>query len=75
MVLLLPALKYEDSSIDAYSQQINVNGEDVYVVVLAIGKKPLERLRFIMAHELGHLWCIDGQLCMKIQKVKSLGWI
>ena len=61
--IVVTGFKNEDSSIDAYSQQINVNGEDVYVVVLAIGKKPLERLRFDMAHELGHLlmhrWSIE----------------
>lgn len=61
--IVVTGFKNEDSSIDAYSQQINVNSEDIYVVVLAIGKKPLERLRFDMAHELGHLlmhrWSIE----------------
>ncbi len=43
------------SNIDAFSQQISVNGRTVYIIALALGEKPLERLRFDMAHELGHI--------------------
>ena len=43
------------SDIDAFSQQISVDGKNVYVIALAIGSKPIERLRFDMAHELGHI--------------------
>lgn len=44
-----------ESNIDAFSQQISVNGRTVYIIALALGEKPLERLRFDMAHELGHI--------------------
>lgn len=43
------------SDIDAFSQQIDVDGKRVYIIALAIGSKPIERLRFDMAHELGHI--------------------
>lgn len=43
------------SDIDAFSQQIDVNGKKVFIIALAIGSKPIERLRFDMAHELGHI--------------------
>lgn len=43
------------SDIDAFSQQIDVDGQKVYIIALAIGSKPIERLRFDMAHELGHI--------------------
>lgn len=44
-----------DTDIDAFSQQITLDGKAVYIIALAIGSKPIERLRFDMAHELGHI--------------------
>ena len=45
-----------DDSIDAFSQKIhNKSGDSVFIIALAVGKKPKERLRFDMAHELGHI--------------------
>lgn len=44
-----------DTDIDAFSQQIAIDGKIVYIIALAIGSKPIERLRFDMAHELGHI--------------------
>ena len=45
-----------DEKIDAFSQQVNVRGKGtVYIVAIAIGDKPITRLRFDMAHELGHI--------------------
>lgn len=44
-----------EEGIDAFSQQINIDGKIVYIIALAIGSKPIERLRFDMAHELGHI--------------------
>lgn len=43
------------SGIDAFSQQITIGGKVVYIIALSIGSKPIERLRFDMAHELGHI--------------------
>ena len=44
-----------DTDIDAFSQQITIDGKVIYIIALAIGSKPIERLRFDMAHELGHI--------------------
>ena len=43
------------SDIDAFSQQVDINGNKVFIIALAIGSKPIERLRLDMAHELGHI--------------------
>lgn len=43
------------SDIDAFSQQIEVDGKAVFIIALALGTKPIGRLRFDMAHELGHI--------------------
>lgn len=44
-----------ETGIDAFSQQITIEGKVVYIIALSIGSKPVERLRFDMAHELGHI--------------------
>lgn len=45
-----------DDKIDAFSQKINIKGHGVvYIIALAVGSKPMTRLRFDMAHELGHI--------------------
>lgn len=53
------------SDIDAFSQQIDINGKKVYIIALSIGTKPIERLNFDMAHELGHIlmhtWSEDNE--------------
>lgn len=53
------------SDIDAFSQQIDIDGKRIYIIALAIGSKPIERLRFDMAHELGHIlmhtWSEDNE--------------
>lgn len=54
--IVVSGLRNVDDSIDAFSQKIQAkSGDSVYIVALAIGKKPRERLRFDMAHELGHI--------------------
>lgn len=54
--IIVTGFKNVDEKIDAFSQRINVrNHGTVFVVALAIGEKPGVRLRFDMAHELGHI--------------------
>lgn len=49
-----------DTKIDAFSQRISIQGEgNVFVIALALGEKPDVRLRFDMAHELGHVLLHD----------------
>lgn len=53
--IIVTGFRDVNSAIDAFSQQIKVNKKTVYIVALATGMKPIERLRFDMAHELGHI--------------------
>lgn len=58
--IIVTGFKDVDEKIDAFSQRINVqNHETVFIIALAIGKKPDVRLRFDMAHELGHILMHD----------------
>lgn len=44
------------NKIDAFSQRIRIyKGTYLYIIALALGQKSLQRLRFDMAHELGHV--------------------
>lgn len=53
--IIVTGFRDVDTNIDAFSQQITIDGKVVYIIALAIGSKPIERLRFDMAHELGHI--------------------
>lgn len=41
--------------IDAFSQRTIINDGDMYFIAIALGQKPEGRIRFDMAHELGHI--------------------
>lgn len=53
--LIIVGSKLTDRKIDAYSQLITVDGNETYIIVLSVGKKGKARIRFDMAHELGHI--------------------
>ena len=53
--IIVTGFRNVDSDIDAFSQQIKIDGKTIYIIALVIGSKPIERLRFDMAHELGHI--------------------
>ncbi len=53
--IIVTGFRDVDTHIDAFSQQITVNDKKIFIIALAIGNKPIERLRFDMAHELGHI--------------------
>ena len=53
--IIVTGFRDVDTDIDAFSQQITIDGKVLYIIALAIGSKPIERLRFDMAHELGHI--------------------
>lgn len=45
-----------NGKIDAFSQKLKTEEEkDIFIVALGIGQKPIQRLRFDMSHELGHI--------------------
>ncbi|MCR5784002.1 MAG: XRE family transcriptional regulator [Clostridia bacterium] len=57
--IIVTSTRNAAAKIDAFSQKVRLGkGFDqgyVYVIALALGEKPIERLRFDMAHELGHI--------------------
>ena len=57
--IIVTSSKYVASTIDAFSQKVHLEKghpqDYVYIVAIAVGEKPIERLRFDMAHELGHI--------------------
>ena len=63
--IIVTGFRDVDTDIDAFSQQITIDGKVVYIIALAIGSKPIEGLRFDMAHELGHIlmhtWSEDNE--------------
>lgn len=54
--IIVTGFRNVNEKIDAFSQRVNVqNHGTVFIIALAIGEKPDVRLRFDMAHELGHI--------------------
>ena len=53
--LIVTGVNVPDRKIDAYSQIINIDDYETYIIVLATGKKGKARINFDMAHELGHI--------------------
>ena len=57
--IIVTSSKYVSSEIDAFSQKVRIGKKHeqgyVYIIAIAVGEKPIERLRFDMAHELGHI--------------------
>lgn len=53
--ILVTYLNTDEDKIDAFSQRILVDGSDVFIVAIAMSKKYECRIRFDMAHELGHI--------------------
>ena len=45
----------QDDKIDAFSQRTDVDESGVFIIALVLGKRSECRLRFDMAHELGHI--------------------
>ena len=61
-----------DNKIDAFSKKVFLKGRGaVYIIALATGVKPMTRLQFDMAHELGHIlmhnWDDDNESLEKTQ--------
>lgn len=53
--ILVTYLNTHEDKIDAFSQRTLVAGSDVYLVAIALEKIYESRIRFDMAHELGHI--------------------
>lgn len=61
--IIVAAYPVSQDNIDAYSQKINVDGNDRFIIVLSDDKNSAARSNFDAAHELGHIllhdWNID----------------
>lgn len=57
--IIVTSFRNVSLDIDAFSQRVRLgkgSGQGyVFIIALALGEKPIERLRFDMAHELGHI--------------------
>lgn len=53
--LIVTGMNVADQKIDAYSQVVNIDGIENYIIVLCVGNKGKARINFDLAHELGHI--------------------
>ena len=53
--ILVTGFPSEADKIDAFSQRTIVEGNAVYLIAVVLGQRPEGRIRFDMAHELGHI--------------------
>lgn len=53
--LIVTGMNVADQKIDAYSQVVNIDGIENYIIVLSVGNKGKARINFDLAHELGHI--------------------
>lgn len=53
--ILVTGFETMEDKIDAFSQNTQVGADEVFLVALDLGRHPLCRLRFDMAHELAHI--------------------
>lgn len=60
--IIVASYPVSHDNIDAYSQKINIEGEDKYIIVLSDDKNSAVRSNFDAAHELGHILLHDWNL-------------
>lgn len=53
--IIVTGFNTNEDKIDAFSQRTIVAGNNIYFIAIALGNKPEGRIRFDMAHELGHI--------------------
>lgn len=53
--IIVTGFNTNEDKIDAFSQRTIVAGNNIYFIAIALGNKPECRIRFDMAHELGHI--------------------
>lgn len=59
--IILTSFSTTTNDIDAFSQKININDEERYIVALSKNKNTAARLHFDVAHELGHIMLHDWE--------------
>lgn len=67
--MVITGFEASDKKIDAYSQKVEFDGMETYIIVLCLGNKGKARLNFDLAHELGHIilhpWTEDIEMLSK----------
>ena len=53
--IIVTGFDTNEDKIDAFSQRTIVAGNDIYFIAVVLGNRPEGRIRFDMAHELGHI--------------------
>jgi len=53
--IIITGVDTGENKIDAFSQRTIVSGSDIYFIAVVLGNRPEGRIRFDMAHELGHI--------------------
>lgn len=53
--IIVTGFDTNEDKIDAFSQRTIVEGNNIYFIAVALGNRPEGRIRFDMAHELGHI--------------------
>lgn len=53
--IIITGFDTREDKIDAFSQRTLVGNGDLYFIAIALGQRPEGRIRFDMAHELGHI--------------------
>lgn len=53
--IIVTGFNTNEDKIDAFSQRTIVEGKNIYFIAVALGSRPEGRIRFDMAHELGHI--------------------
>lgn len=53
--IIVTGFDTKEDKIDAFSQRTIVENNDMYFIAVALGQRPEGRIRFDMAHELGHI--------------------
>jgi Zn-dependent peptidase ImmA (M78 family)/DNA-binding XRE family transcriptional regulator len=53
--IIITGFDTQEDKIDAFSQSIIVNRHTIFLIAVSLGSRPEGRIRFDMAHELGHI--------------------
>ena len=64
--IIVTTFATDTDDIDAFSQYIDMNDSDVYIIALSSNKESAARINFDIAHELGHImlheWSEDEEV-------------
>jgi len=53
--IIVTGFDTQEDKIDAFGQRTIIGNKDMYFIAVALGQRPEGRIRFDMAHELGHI--------------------